>query len=156
MYDSQNDLTKFDLKKRTIFWFLLLFLLWKLRTQGRHHHEQSTPVLSLLLNPLGKRTCSNWLVWAESKNAGRITGWRTTKNPAVLLLSVVIKKGEHATSVLLMCSRCESHLLYYRQEGKACSPVCVPTSVCVCVCKGGTVFTMQRSSNILRECVSFR
>lgn len=30
------------------------------------------------------------------------------------------------------------------------------TYKCVCVCKGGTVFTMQRSSNILRECVSFR
>lgn len=118
---------------------IFCFLLWKLRTQGRHHHEQSTPVLSLLLIPLGKRTCSNWLVWAESKNAGRITGRRTTKNPAVLLLSVVIKKGEHATSVLLMCPRCESHLLYYRQEGKACSPVCVPMSVCVCVCKGGGV-----------------
>lgn len=73
-----------------------------------------------------------------SREQKRRANYRT-KNPAVLLLSVVIKKGEHATSVLLMCPRCESHLLYYRQEGKACSPVCVPMSVCVCVCKGGGV-----------------
>lgn len=142
---SQNDLTKFDLKNDHII-FCFTFLLWKLRTQGRHHHEQST--LSNLDNSSVKRTCSNWLVCVRSEDGGwrHMEGWSGSDSENNEWSCCFIpqdannqcdecnvkwkERGEHATCAFNVRG---SYPFGFLQTGVKGSFTCLRVNVCVCV-----------------------